>query len=891
MLNGGAGNDVLFGSSGKDALNGGAGNDVLYGRNGNDTLTGGLGDDILYGGAGDDTLSGGLGNDIFVYDSDSGSDVITDYTNDENETDTLRIEGAIISGVGYDTNDKSTFVLFMNNGGQIWLSDVVDKPVRIEDNHGIYNVTYLRTDDTHWTTTLTIGDDFSDSGNSFDASDLTFDCVIDASSMTKNMTITGTTGNNIIHAGQGDDILYGGAGSDTLTGGLGNDIFVYDSGIDVITDYTNDENETDILRIEGATISRIFKSNDRFIINTVVGTGTGQIILDDAIGKPVRIEDNHGSYTVTYLPSNLTITLDDGLNVSNFDARDFGSDNVNVIDASGMTKNMTITGTTGNNIIHAGQGNDNLYGGGGDDYLYGGEGNDTFWYESGRLTIHDYEVGKDTIQLVSADVTKSEVLGNDAVLTLSNGGKITVKNMAGQRMDYIDKAGVSKYINFGIETAETITQQNVIKKFMMSLDEPTTIITDADSAKDALNTAVSYASNGVFASWDGLINKFIDDINYYGATTDEQAEAFLETYCGIILNNADTGAIIGSDAGGAEKTADSIVPESGTIDPVGEATTSTINGLTLYWERSDDGMGDEQHYIGKDDDGNDKYDIADSLNTWWAREGLNLIEESFGLSFEGATVKDIDVKFYNDNKYDSDTLAKVRNSYHTDGLNNGETCELRLQINMNYFNSIDFSDGNNLNGDPGDDSNFYLDRVLAHEFTHAVMAANITGFNYLPHCLREGAAELVHGADDTRTDTIKYYALANHSSDLKIALSAMSKKYTRNYAGGYMLLRYLAKQSVVNYGSVLDSGSSNMVATSNSNSIVSDSIVSAASMLWTDEQPAAVADTGSELASSMASINNALLTPLDSTDANLYGADSLTSGLFSDSNKNQSFLG
>ena len=214
---------------------------------------------------------------------------------------------------------------------------------------------------------------------------------------------------------------------------------------------------------------------------------------------------------------------------------------------------------------------------------------------------------------------------------------------------------------------------------------------------------------------------------------------------------------------------------------------------------------------------------------------------------------------------------------------------------MYHFDNLYLDDENGKYKIQGtDDSYFYLDRLLAHEFTHAAMAANITGFSILPDCFREGSAELLHGIDDFRTEKIKDLVLATNSDKLETALSDMTPNHTYdiNYAGGYMLLRYLAKQSVENYGSVLDSASSNMVATSNSNPIVSDSIVSAASMLWTDEQPAAVADTGSELASSMASINNALLTPLDSTDSNLLGSDSLASDLFSDTNnKGLNFLG
>ncbi|MGB3790018.1 MAG: ExeM/NucH family extracellular endonuclease [Phormidesmis sp.] len=89
-LEGGAGDDMLFGLSGKDELFGFAGNDLLNGGNGNDRLFGGIdkdtligaaggdllmgeaGDDFLFGGANNDRLFGGAGNDIL--DGGGGSD-------------------------------------------------------------------------------------------------------------------------------------------------------------------------------------------------------------------------------------------------------------------------------------------------------------------------------------------------------------------------------------------------------------------------------------------------------------------------------------------------------------------------------------------------------------------------------------------------------------------------------------------------------------------------------------------------------------------------------------------------------------------------------------------------------------------------------------------------
>ena len=63
----------VFGAEGfDDTLEGGDGNDLLYGQLGNDTLKGSSGDDALWGGRGNDTLLGGTGADYF--DGGAGAD-------------------------------------------------------------------------------------------------------------------------------------------------------------------------------------------------------------------------------------------------------------------------------------------------------------------------------------------------------------------------------------------------------------------------------------------------------------------------------------------------------------------------------------------------------------------------------------------------------------------------------------------------------------------------------------------------------------------------------------------------------------------------------------------------------------------------------------------------
>ena len=59
ILDGGAGNDVLFGGRGNNILLGGSGRDLLFGSAGVDVLIGGTGRDLLAGRGGDDLLIGG----------------------------------------------------------------------------------------------------------------------------------------------------------------------------------------------------------------------------------------------------------------------------------------------------------------------------------------------------------------------------------------------------------------------------------------------------------------------------------------------------------------------------------------------------------------------------------------------------------------------------------------------------------------------------------------------------------------------------------------------------------------------------------------------------------------------------------------------------------------
>ena len=76
-LDGGDGNDVMFGSGGNDTLRGGPGSDEVDGEDGNDNVSGGDGNDKLFGdhfkAAGSDVIDGGPGQDRVIDDYPAGA--------------------------------------------------------------------------------------------------------------------------------------------------------------------------------------------------------------------------------------------------------------------------------------------------------------------------------------------------------------------------------------------------------------------------------------------------------------------------------------------------------------------------------------------------------------------------------------------------------------------------------------------------------------------------------------------------------------------------------------------------------------------------------------------------------------------------------------------------
>ena len=287
-----------------------------------------------------------------------------------------------------------------------------------------------------------------------------------------------------------------------------------------------------------------------------------------------------------------------------------------------------------------------------------------------------------------------------------------------------------------------------------------------------------------------MLGHFLHDLSISSSDSD-----FLKNYCGIDLDNEDTGAITGYDAGGTTvKTSVTIVPEDSLLDTSFSSDNFTVNSLYVYLNEGTSGGKTFSELT------TTEQFIFRGLETWWVKNSLDLIADSYGSNYsftDDSSVhtnnygeydtRKIGVNFYNDSS--SSALASVSYQPWSNGY-----VELSLNINMNYYGNISTTD---VNGYTSSSGAGYLDRILAHEFTHAVMAANITNMSLLPTFIVEGMAELTHGIDDYRKTTIKNLLKSENLSRLQTALS-MSTSYATgddNYAAGYMFLRYLAEQA------------------------------------------------------------------------------------------------
>lgn len=309
-------------------------------------------------------------------------------------------------------------------------------------------------------------------------------------------------------------------------------------------------------------------------------------------------------------------------------------------------------------------------------------------------------------------------------------------------------------------------QQKVIKTFMQTLDNTT--LTGAA----ALNRAIRKSSD--FKNFDEVKKQFLADLK-----AAKNWHTFLVEKCGIILDNQDIGAITGADAGGSKvKTADNLLSASGNAKyPSGNSFT--VEGMTLYGIPPKETLTEDEQYVVR------------GLYSWWLRDALKLIKTSYGLSFDetGTTNSRLKLKLVNDPS--TSTLAYV--NFESESGKDGEA--RTLCVNVGFYKDMDSNDRHGVKG------NYPLDLVLTHELVHGLMASNVFSYTDLPPFLIEGGtAELVYGIDDMR-----YSRLIENVKNPAVFEDILTtdgfpndEDYAESielYSGGYIFMRYFAKQA------------------------------------------------------------------------------------------------
>ena len=527
----------------------------------------------------------------------------------------------------------------------------------------------------------------------------------------------------------------------TISAGSGNDTITNYNGVNSLIDAGAGNNLIVNSDLAINTTVLCGGGNDSIInnpnaLNTYIYTGTGNDTIDIWSKETTTIKFGQGEDIVR-------ICADTKLMLNTAESSDYKLEYYNGANASvtltNGAYNYTVRGSKESNNFHYNIPNSFLIIVG-----YGGE----------DMLSTDWPVGETSVD------------GDDVILTVVGNGRIRIKNARAHTINVNGKTMV-----IGANVAGN-TPQDVIKRFMSALDKTNL------KGTAAVDQAIQASSK--FLSTEDVILRMVKDCKKVN-----NADTFLRDYCNIILDNADTGAITGWDAGTSSvKTAESVVEEEGALQSF-NGSSFNVNGLTIN-------VPPPQNTT--------QQNIINGLYTWWAKKALDLVEQSYGSDYRfdnpSASVREMTVKFVNDN---TSALALVGSTYN---VTTGRAVALSLRINMKYYNDLradnvdgasDYSQGRIRAG--------YLDRTLAHEFTHAVMAANVDHFNDLPAWLKEGTAEMTHGISDERSIDMEALAAAPDkflkalTSEPDATRVVVEGVNAPSYAAGFILLNYFAKQT------------------------------------------------------------------------------------------------
>ncbi|WKY48352.1 flagellinolysin [Eubacteriaceae bacterium ES3] len=184
----------------------------------------------------------------------------------------------------------------------------------------------------------------------------------------------------------------------------------------------------------------------------------------------------------------------------------------------------------------------------------------------------------------------------------------------------------------------------------------------------------------------------------------------------------------------------------------------------------------------------DQQNLISSLKKYWLFDAEKLVEDSYGLTADNVSLT---VEFTNDTS--SSYAAMVVGSYtyvpgDTVGAEDitGKGSNLTLKINMAYSQPTDTADGGTYPQ--------YVDRVIAHEMTHAVMMRTMN-FGDLSTWFSEGVAEFTHGGDERLESAIASLGSINAVvANFGTGAESDWNGVANDYGSAYLAVRYMDQQ-------------------------------------------------------------------------------------------------
>ena len=414
ILHGGDGNDTLKASQYDIA------NDILDGGAGDDTLWGYKGDDILIGGVGNDNLYGGEGNDTYVFAKGHGKDLISD---EAGEADTIQFLDVNFDEVKFRKNGNTLFIYGYNTGDSIEIRDFFySNGINAIENFIFKDrtVTLEQLQKEGMELYGTSGNDsiYIPKGKGILHGGDGNDNLSASQHDNANDILDGGAGNDTLYGYKGDDTLIGGTGDDNLYGGDGNDTYIFAKGHG--KDYISDSaGEADTIQFLDVNFDEVkFRKNGNTLFIYGYNTGDSIEIRDFFYSNGINAIEN-------FIFKDRTVTLEqlqkEGMELYGTSGNDSiyipkgkgilhgGDGNDNLSASQHDNANDILDGGAGNDTLYGYKGDDTLIGGTGDDNLYGGDGNDTYIFAKGhgKDYISDSAGEADTIQFL--DVNFDEV--------------------------------------------------------------------------------------------------------------------------------------------------------------------------------------------------------------------------------------------------------------------------------------------------------------------------------------------------------------------------------------------------------------------------------------------------------------------------------------------------